>query len=123
MIIKRKLFAIIPPSQYDNENTGTSPLGNQAPVTSKDLQIEQMKLQRQLIQTQNMRQKMQAEERMSNLRQSNQLQKMEQKRDKDEKDNQVKLKKSEDTTKRAEANNTPLYKVKSKPVQPVPMKS
>lgn len=89
-------------------------------VTSRDLQLEQMRMQRQLLQTQRMREKLAAQERrdaMKTLQQS-------QKDDTDEKEsqakNQIRLKKldNEETG----AKNVNLYKTRSKVVSPVPMK-
>lgn len=119
MILRRKLYAAITPPLQESPDT---PLGNQDPVTSKDLTIEQMKLQRQLLQTQSMKQRMQATERTQRLRQFQMLQRTEQKKEEADKDNQIKLKRSEDATKQQVAQNTSLYKSKAKPSQPVPMK-
>jgi hypothetical protein len=89
MIIKRKLFASNDPTPEQSPEIGLA----KQEMTSKDLQIEQMRLQRQILETQRMRQRMQAEERMQEMKQVNQTQKLEQKKDEAQKDNQLKVKK------------------------------
>lgn len=120
MIIKRKYFSSNPQqpsieqqSEINNEKQN---------MTSKDLQIEQMKLQRQMMETQKMRQRLQAEERMQKMKQVSQIQRMEQKKDEDNKDNQLKVRRIEKQTENNNSENIGLYKTKSKPVQPVSMK-
>lgn len=114
MIILRKLFASSQSSQ------GNSPDQPNEQLTSKELQLEQGRLQRQLLQTQRMKQKMQAEERKDQMNRILQLQKMEQRKDVEEDKQRVRTKKLEDSTK---SENTTLYKSKPKTVAPVPMKS
>ena len=110
MIIFRKNFSSMVPQV--GEGNGK--------LTSRDLQLEQGRLQRQLLITQRMRQKLQADEKRSRLNRIVQLQKMEQRKDIEEDKQLVRVKKLEED-KEAEANTT-LYKSKSKPVAPVPMK-
>ena len=90
-------------------------------LTSKDLAIENMKMQRQLMLNQRMRQQLQAKERADQVRQISKMQKNEEARDEQETKNQIKVKKIEQD--RDEAKNVGLYKTKSKPVPPVPMKT
>lgn len=118
MIIKRKLFASNDPTPEQSPEIGLA----KQEMTSKDLQIEQMRLQRQILETQRMRQRMQAEERMQEMKQVNQTQKLEQKKDEAQKDNQLKVKKIDAQNSRQEVNNIGLYKTKSKPTPTVSMK-
>lgn len=131
MIIKRKLYALV--NQSGNNvgvggNQNNNPNNNPAPqqpdiMTAKDLQIEQMKLQRQLMQTQRMRQKMEAEERLNQSKQLAQMQRSQQKEDREEKENQVRVRKLQDDTAINPADrNWNLVKTKAKPTAPVSMK-
>ena len=103
MRIRRKLFTDQAPEQ----------------MTSRDMQLEQMKLQRQLMQTGRLRQKLEAQERRDESRRIMQLQKMEHLKDIDEDRQRVRVKKLED---KDDNVNTSLYKSKSHPVAPVSMK-
>lgn len=103
MRIKRKLFTDQAPEQ----------------MTSRDMQLEQMKLQRQLMQTSRLRQKLEAQERRDESRRIMQLQKMEHLKDIEEDRQRVRVKKLED---KDDNVNTSLYKSKSHPVAPVSMK-
>lgn len=115
MIIKRKLFASNDPTPEQSPEIGLA----KQEMTSKNLQIEQMRLQRQILETQ----RMQAEERMQEMKQVNQTQKLEQKKDEAQKDNQLKVKKIDAQNSRQEVNNIGLYKTKSKPTPTVSMKT
>lgn len=108
-ILRLKKFA-----ETDQENL------NQQMITSRDLQIEQMKQQRQVLQTQRLREKIAAQERRDSLRNLSDAQKREAKENQEETKNQIKTAKIQDQ--REEARNVNLYKTRSKPVQPVPMK-
>lgn len=90
-------------------------------VTSRTLLLQQMRLQRQIIQTQQARRKLEQQERLSKLKQLGQLQKTEQEKEDREKSNQVQIKKSEDGVRKMN-DNTSLYKSKAKTVPPVSMK-
>ena len=103
MRIRRKLFTDQAPEQ----------------MTSRDMQLEQMKLQRQLMQTSRFRQKLEAQERRDESRRIMQLQKMEHLKDIEEDRQRVRVKKLED---KDDNVNTSLYKSKSHPVAPVSMK-
>lgn len=83
-------------------------------VTSKDLQLEQLKLQRQQQLILHQRAMLQQKETL-------QRQKME--NDKDESDDKDRIKIRQQEIKDGKADNTGLYKTKSKANQPVPMKS
>ena len=117
MIIKRRLY-----SDYLSGDNNQSVSQTQQ-VTSRSLQIEQMRLQRQLLQTQRMRQKLQAEERMERSRNLAQLQKSENQKDETQMDNQIKLA-SDDRSKLNPADrNWNLVKSRTKISQPVSMKA
>ena len=103
MRIRRKLFTDQAPEQ----------------MTSRDMQLEQMKLQRQLMQTNRLRQKLEAQERRDESRRIMQLQKMEHLKDIEEDRQRVRVKKLDD---KDDNVNTSLYKSKSHPVAPVSMK-
>ena len=107
MIIRRKVFT----------NSQSQPENNS--ITSKDLQIEQGRLQRELIKTQRLKQKMQAEEREDSLKRIVQLQKMEQKKDIEDNKDRIRLKKLEEDN---NSNSSNIYKSRPHPVAPVPMK-
>jgi hypothetical protein len=107
-------------SALDNITTTQDP-NNQ--LTSRDLAIENMKMQRQLMINQRMRQKLQAQERADQLRQISRAQRDEDNRDEQDTKNQIKIQKIEQENSNSEAKNVPLYKTRSKPVQPVPMKT
>lgn len=88
-------------------------------VTSRNLMIQQMRLQRQLIQTQQARRKLEQQERLAKSRQLNQQQRMEAEKDMREDSNNLKVKAQEKESEKA--SNTSLYKTRSVPNQPVSM--
>lgn len=90
-------------------------------VTSKDLQLEQFKLQRQQQLILHQQAMLQQKETLQRQRELVQRQKME--NDKDESDNKDRIKIRQQEIKNGKADNTGLYKTKSKANQPVPMKS
>lgn len=81
--------------------------------------IQQMRLQRQLIQTQQARRKLEQQERLAKSRQLNQQQRMEAEKDMREDSNNLKVKAQEKES--GKASNTSLYKTRSVPNQPVSM--
>ena len=101
-----------PPSQPQQEN----------PLTSKELMIEQMRQQRQLMQTQRLRQKIQAQEARDRMRALQTAQRMDKEEKAEDAKNNIKVKKLENQDNSAVAKNVPLYKTRSKLVAPVPMK-
>lgn len=101
----------------------TADSGNNQTLTSRDLALENMKMQRQIMINQRTRQKLQAQERADQLRQVSRAQKDESERDQQDTKNQIKIKKIEQENSNSEAKNVPLYKTKSKPTPPVPMKT
>lgn len=90
-------------------------------VTSKDLQLEQLKLQRQQQLILHQQAMLQQKETLQRQRELVQRQKME--NDKDESDDKDRIKIRQQEIKDGKADNTGLYKTKSKANQPVPMKS
>jgi hypothetical protein len=97
--------------------------GNNQTLTSRDLALENMKMQRQIMINQRTRQKLQAQERADQLRQISRAQKDESERDQQDTKNQIKIKKIEQDNSTSEAKNVGLYKTRSKPITPVPMKT
>ena len=113
MIVKRsKSFAA--PQEQEQQ-----PSNEQNVASSKDLLVEQMKLQRALLQTQKQRQQLQAQESRDRLRQVTTAQKIEQRKEEQEDKNNLKARKMEIDE---GAKNVGLYKSKSTAVQPVSMK-
>lgn len=122
IILRRKFYAALnsnKPNEIDQ-----SQLQQPDTLTSKDLQIEQMKMQRQIMATQRMRQKMQAEERQAQAKQLAQLQKAQQKDNQEEKNNQVKVQRMQQNNENLNPadRNWNLVKTKAKTTQPVSMK-
>ena len=142
IILRSKLFAVQNNNQNPqqensakqqvqaaNKNTSLPTTPSQAQpdkdnnqLTSKDLQIEQMRMQRQLLQTQRMKQRLQADERRERLRQISKLQREEAKKEETETKNQIKVKKIEMDNRADEAKNVGLYKRPTKMPEPVSMK-
>lgn len=125
IVIRKRMYSSLsqqqsPPYQLDPEEN-INIVEQQR--SSKDLQIEQLRLQRQLLETQKLRQRIQAEERMQQLKANRQAQKIEQQKDEQQQDNQIKVKKIESQSNSDKFNNTPLYKTKSKPSPTVSMKT
>lgn len=112
MRIKRKLFTSA------DKKAQNPPKAQDESMTSKDMQLEQMKLQRQLMQTQRVRQRIEAQERRDETKRIMQLQKMEQQRDFEEDKQRIRVKNLE---KKDNISNS-LYKSKPHPVAPVSMK-
>lgn len=90
-------------------------------ITSKDLLIQQMRLQRQIMITQQQRQKLQNQETMAQMRQLNQKSKAE--NDKDNQQNSQNIRTNKMEQENAKPDNTGLYKTKSKIIPPVSMKT
>ena len=93
---------------------------NSQELTSKDLQLEQMRMQKQILQIQHQKEQMKIKEDMARRRNLTQLNKMESEEKQTQQKNQIKTRKIEANNDKVD--NTGLYKTKSKPVQPVPMK-
>jgi hypothetical protein len=124
IVFRRKEFALAD-DQGQGQIVSSPQQSDQASitneVTSRTLLLQQMRLQRQIIQTQQARRKLEQQERLSKMKQLGQLQKTEQEKEDREKSNQVQIKKSEDGVRKMN-DNTNLYKSKAKTVPPVSMK-
>lgn len=112
MIIFRKLYSA--PQQESNAPEGSD--GGRK-MTSRELALEEGRQQRQLLITQRMRYKLQADERQARNNRIIQLQRMEQKKDIEEDKQRVRIKKAEES----DQEMSTLYKSKPKSVAPVPM--
>lgn len=123
IIFRRKEFALADQGQgqivSSPQQSDQASITNE--VTSRTLLLQQMRLQRQIIQTQQARRELEQQERLSKMKQLGQLQKTEQEKEDREKSNQVQIKKSEDGVRKMN-DNTSLYKSKAKTVPPVSMK-
>lgn len=104
MIIKRKLF----------NDPGAEDL------SPRDLQLENMKMQRQIMINNRTKQKLEEQARRDRLRRISQAQSLEEKKDEQLAKNQIKIKKLEQDSN--DKNNASLYKVASRLTTPVPMK-
>lgn len=104
MIIKRKLF---------NEDPD-------AELSPRELQLENMKMQRQIMMNNRQKQKLEEQARRDRLRRISQAQSLEEKKDEQAAKNQIKVKKLEQDS--DDKNNASLYKVASRLTSPVPMK-
>ena len=118
MIILRKKSRSF--STTDSNSSVVQDPNNQ--LTSKDLAIENMRMQRQLMMNQRMRQKLQAQERADQLKAVTKAQVAEDKKDEQDMKNQIKVKKIEQDNSVNEAKNVHLYKTRSKMPAPVSMK-
>lgn len=119
---KAKFFANVPvkndvmPAEQEQQASPTQPK-----PTSNEVLLEQMRLQKLLLQTQKQRQEIQAQESRDRLRQLSTAQRIEQKKDEQENKNVIKAKKIESDNNNS-AKNVGLYKSRSTAVSPVPMK-
>ena len=129
IVFRRKEFALADQGQGQGQGQGqivSSPQQSDQvsitnEVTSRTLLLQQMRLQRQIIQTQQARRKLEQQERLNKMKQLRQLQETEQEKEDREKINQVQIKKFEDGVRKMN-DNTSLYKSKAKTVPPVSMK-
>lgn len=106
-------------NNLNNNSSQKAPSEQQ--LTSNDLLIEQMKMQRELWRTQRLRQQVQAKENAEKVRRLNKAQAIENKKEEQASRDRIKIKRMEDS--RNEVDNTSLYKTRSNPVPPVPMKN
>ena len=119
---KSKLFASImnEANQPDNpQEQNQQPSPDAQLRTSKDLLVEQMRLQKVMLQTQKQRQQLQAQESRDRLRQVTTAQRIAQRKEEQEDKNEIKRRKMEVEE---GAKNVGLYKSRSGRVEPVPMK-
>lgn len=131
MIVKRsKLFAS--PSDSSNQpiisSIPSQPGINQESklaitqqVSSRDLAVQNMKLQQQMILNNRMRQKLQADERNNRMKALAETQKVETQKDKVEKNNLAKVQKAQAENQTPAERNWASIRQKSKPTSPVPM--
>jgi len=110
-ILRNKFFAV---SELPNSAQQMPPS-----PTSKDMAMEQMKLQRQILQTQRMREQIQAQESRDRMKNLQTAQRIEQQKDEQLSKNRIKVAKLD---KDKGAENVSLYKSRSKITEPVPMK-
>ena len=114
-IYRIRRFSAQDPSMYGQE-------GNEGEIlTSKDYQLENMKLQREILRNQRQRQKLLEEERRQQLQAQRDLQRQEASKDKEESKNQVRLKESQNDQNPG-AQHPGLYKKSTSAVKPIPMK-
>ena len=89
IVLRSKKFAVTDP---EDEQEAL----NQQMVTSRDLQIEQMKQQRQVLQTQRLREKIAAQERRDSMKNLQEAQKQAAKENQEDTKNQIKTAKIQD---------------------------
>lgn len=87
---------------------------------SQQIQIQQMRLQRQKLLIQHQRQQMRVKENIAKARELVQRQKIDQ--EEREADDRMRLNVKRQEEQSSRPDNTSLYKSRSRPVQPVPMK-
>lgn len=97
-------------SQNDEENV----------MTSKDYQIENMKLQREILRNQRQEQRLREEERRTKLKAQMAMQRQENKENQEADKNQVRVKESQD--RKDDNTRVGLYKKSTNPIKPVSMK-
>ena len=123
IILRDKKFSVPRPGETLEAKNPQLPAqgGDQGekPLTSKDLLLEQMKLQRQQISINHQRQQMRAKEEMTKMRQITQLQKMESEEKQSDQKDQIRTRQQESIGQKPD--NTGLYKQKAKTVAPVGM--
>ena len=129
MKIKRKIFAASPFSIP--QGPAFSPTMNPTPaeqqtqqVTARDLQVENMKLQRQMMINSRMKQKIQNDNRIAQAKALQELQKSEARKDQSEKEQLVRIQKNQQESQLSPAErNWASIRQKSKPTGAVPMKN
>jgi hypothetical protein len=132
MILRRKTFAIqdpadntnvtpvdVTPNQTNTQDAQKQPGTDNSVLTSRDMLIQQMRLQRQLLLTQQQRKRLDMQERLAKTKQLQNYQKQEDEKNEAEAANNIKLKKADDGRKLND--NTNLYKSKAKTVPPIAM--
>lgn len=127
MIIKRsklKTFASVenqsPPQKAAEQAMAQ---GQQEMISPKDLTIENMKLQRQIMMNQRIRQRLEAQERNNKIKTIAKIQQAEQKKDEVEKKNMINAQKlSEERQINPAERHWGIVKNSSKPTPPIPMK-
>lgn len=94
--------------------------GEGSQPTSNDLMVEQMRLQRQVMETQKQREKLRSEEARKRLQIMQRTQRMQNEKEEEEREDRIKAKKLE--MENNKPDNQSLYKSKSKIVTPIPMR-
>ncbi len=134
IIFRRKNFANIPnPGAYNGDTVSkqnsmayqqqqaqAGQSNDDSPASSKDLLIQQMRLQRQIMITQQQRQRMQNQETMEQMKQLSQKSKAQSDKDNAEKSQNIRVQRQQQEDQKPD--NTGLYKTKSKILPPVSMK-
>lgn len=133
IILRRKRFSLQDPKgqqgdqvevQIPDEVNKNVPTENQnnvtSEVTSRNLLLQQMKLQKQVLQSQLARKKLEQQENLANMRQLQQQQKQENEKNEKQASTSLKIKKSTEDGKKMN-DNTSLYKTKSQTVPPISM--
>ena len=92
-------------------------------MTSKDLRIENMRLQKEMMRNQRQEQRLREEERKQVLQSQREAQKQEQKNDREEDKNQIRAKESQNKGNNAQGIKDPsLYKKATTAIKPISMK-
>ena len=89
-------------------------------LSPRELQLENMKMQRQIMINNRQRQKLEEQARRDKLKRISQAQRLEEEKDEQAAKNQIKVKKLEQDS--DDKNSATLYKVASRLTPPVPMK-
>lgn len=125
LILRNKKFSVPKPGETIEMNRQSQlpqqGNDNSQELTSKDLQLEQMRMQKQILQIQHQKEQMKIKEDMARRRNLTQMTRMESEEKQTQQKDQIKIRKME--TSNDKPDNTNLYKSKSKAVQPVPMKT
>ena len=115
-IYRIRRFSAQDPSMYGQE-------GNEGEIlTSKDYQLENMKLQREIMRNQRQEQRLREEERRQLLQTQKENQRQEMKATQEEDKNQLRLKESQNRSENNGAQHIGLYKKSTTAVKPVSMK-
>lgn len=120
IILRKKSFADTPQQSSPQQSSAGSNDAAQEPMSARELQEQQLKLQRQLLQIQNQKHIMRVREDMAKRKQMTQMMRMESEEKQTEQRNQLKARSLE--VNNGQPNNTSLYKTRSRIIDPVPMK-
>ena len=121
IVLRNKLYSVPKPGEMRTPKQQQGTGQNNSQITSmRDLQAAQMRLQRQQILIQHQKQQLLAKNEMQKRRALLQRQKIA--ADEEISDNKDRIKVRQMESQENNKDNTSLYKTKSRPVQPVPMK-
>lgn len=130
MIVKRKIktFAaspLVPQQPFLNPTVNSTPAEQQTQqVTARDLQVENMKLQRQMMINSRMKAKIENDNRIAQAKTLAEMQKTEAKKDQAEKTAMTRMQKTQAEAQQSPAErNWASIRQKSKPTGAVPMKN